>query len=84
MKKYYNNYYFTLKSSIFSPFNSMNLYIHFQQEKINNSFYGYYFLNTFENYKHSEDNYKLGNNSQPNFMNKKAFKAECIKKIAAA
>ena len=37
MKKSYNNYYFNIKSSLFSPFNSMNLFIHFQHEKTNNS-----------------------------------------------
>ena len=65
----------------------MNFYIQLKNYLswyINDSVDGYYFLNAFENYKHSEDNYKFSNNSQPNFMNKRAFKAECIKKIATA
>jgi len=84
-EKSYKSFYITLKSPLFSPFNTMNLYLHFTTEKSVNSIDGYYFVNSFEHYKNNldefNDNYKT---SQLIFLKKQLFEVSSIRKIATA
>ena len=84
LKKKYNSYYFTIKSPLFTPFNTLNLFVHFQHEEINNSTDGYYLLNAIEqcNSGDAVDNYCHGSKKQN--MDKNQIKPNYIKKIASA
>jgi len=84
LKKTYNSYFFTIKSPLFSPFNTLNLFVHFQHEEINNSTDGYYLLNVFEQCNSGDkiDNYCHGSKSQT--LDKNQIKPNYIKKIASA
>ena len=84
MKKSYNNYYFTIRSSLYSPFNSMKLHIHFQHELTNNSVDGYYLLNSFEQYPIIEFYNGKFTNYESNFPNMQKSDTSCIKKISSA
>jgi len=81
-EKFYKNYLFTLSSPLFLPFNSMNLFVHFQYESMNGSTNGYYYLSAFEEYgTFKNSSCKVYQSEVPNkkFINKKS-----IKKIAVA
>jgi len=82
--KTYNSYIFTLRSPLFSPFNSLNLFVHFQHEETNNSTDGYYLLKAYEQYSTGDNKKNYCHKLKSKILNKEIFEQNCIKKIASA
>jgi len=79
-----NSYLFTIRSPLFSPFNSLNLYVHFQREGINSSTDGYYLLRAFEQYNGGDGKENYFHKLKSKKLDKKIFKKNHVKKMASA
>lgn len=84
LQKTYNSYFFTIRSPLFSPFNSLNLFVHFQHEETNNTTDGYYLLKTYEQYSIGDAKESYYHKLKSKLLDKKIFKQNYIKKIASA
>ena len=84
LSKKYCSYYFTIRSPLFSPFNSLNLFLHFKRMEGNNSTNGYYLLSVYEQCETEKHNDNYCHKSVPPFLNKNILRETTIKKIASA